>query len=80
MSNVKTVFKVKIYPHPSKRKNGIKEENLEVPGYGNEAASLADKYYKEQGVKSTKVLVGFNIDEKFVKADLTSPYDKPTRK
>lgn len=80
MSDVKTVFSVRIYPHPSKRKEGPRNEKLEVPGYGQQAATIADKHYREQGLRATKVLAGFVIDGQTVEADLTSPYDKPSKR
>ena len=76
MYNVKTVFKVHVYPHPSKRKNGVTNETIESPGYGHNAAAAVDKYYADQGLKTTKVLAGFVINDKFVEADLTSPYEQ----
>lgn len=74
MSSVKTVFSVKIYPHPSKRKQGPRVETISSPGYGHDAAAV-DKFYSEQGLKMTKVLKGFEIDDNFVEADLTSLFD-----
>lgn len=81
MTNIKIVFQVRIHPHPSKRKTGINYERAEVPGYDQEAANAIDQAYKEIGLRTSKVLVGFVIDDKFVEADLTSPYDtKPGKK
>lgn len=80
MSKVFTVFHVRIHPHPSKRKAGITNETVKIPGYGQQSARLVDEHYKENGQRATKVLAGFEIDDKFVEVDLSGPYDNKTTK
>jgi len=67
---ISTVFNVNVYPHPSKRKNGIKTEEEIIDGYGQDAANTVDKKYRDKGNRIRKVLVGFYIDGRFVPSEL----------
>jgi hypothetical protein len=71
MYDIKTIFKVRVHPHPSKRK-AITNETVESPGYSHDAAQAVDNMYKATGQRTTKVLAGFSINGRFVQASLKS--------
>jgi len=73
MSNVQTVYAVKTHQHPSKKTKPT-EERILVNGIGQPVANAIDKAYK--GKRTSKILKGFMIGEKFVEADFTSHWDR----